>query len=198
MTPTPPRWADILLRTILKAADVDSVSGDLLEDYRDAVYPSRGPAAADAWYVIQVLGFVLRSARVWGLLLAVAYLARQALDWLAPAANLQTLMARSVVSTWLGIGLLLALGLWASMRSESLFAGTLVGIAGTAIAAVVSVVGAGILLAIWHDPATMAAIRSTGGISEVFELPILMILPGAVLGTVGGALGAVVQRLRST
>ena len=58
-------------------------------------------------------------------------------------------------------------------------------------------VGAAGLLAIWHDADTMAAIRASGGLSEVFELPIMMILPGAVLGTIGGVVGATIKRLHS-
>jgi hypothetical protein len=42
----------------------------------------------------------------------------------------------------------------------------------------------------------MAAIRASGGLGEVFELPIMMILPGAVLGTIGGVVCATVRRLR--
>jgi hypothetical protein len=87
-------------------------------------------------------------------------------------------------------------GVWASWRSGSLFAGTLAGVAATAIGAVISVIGAAGLLAIWHDADTMAAIRASGGLSEVFELPIMMILPGAVVGTVGGVVGATIKRLR--
>lgn len=195
MTATPPRWAEALLRVFLKPADFDSVSGDLLEEYRDTIHPVRGQSAADAWYAIQVLGFVLRSARVWAVLFAAAFITRTALDWFAPPVDFH---ARSTVSTFFGIGLLLATGLWASMRSGSLLAGTFAGVAATAIGALISVVGAAGLLAIWHDPGTMAAIRASGGLSEVFELPVMMILPGAVLGTIGGMVGATIKRLRST
>jgi len=194
MTATPPRWAEALLRMFLKSADFDSVSGDLLEEYRDSIHPVRGQRGADAWYLMQVLGFVSRSARVWAFLFGVAFVTRTALDWLAPPVDFH---ARSTVSTFLGIGILVAAGLWASWRSGSPFAGTLVGVAATSIGAVISVVGAAGLLAIWHDADTMAAIRASGGLGEVFELPLVMILPGAVLGTIGGAVGATIQRLRS-
>ena len=43
----PPAWAEAILRAVLTRANVETVSGDLLEEYREAVYPSRGPAAAD-------------------------------------------------------------------------------------------------------------------------------------------------------
>jgi len=205
MTPTPPGWAEALLRVFLKPADVDSVSGDLLEAYRDTIHPARGQSGADAWYVMQVFGFVLRSAGVWAALFAAACIARTALDWFAPPVDFHT---RATVSTFLGIGLLLATGLWASTRFGSLVdgvadfgarlvAGTVAGIAAAALAAIISVAGAAVLLAFWHDPTTMAAIRASGGLAEVFVLPFVMILPGWVLGTIGGMAGATIMWLRS-
>jgi hypothetical protein len=195
MTPTPPRWADALLRLFLRPADVDSVSGDLLEEYRETIHPVRGQAAADAWYARQVLGFVVRRVRIWAVLFAAAFITRTALDWLAPPVDFHT---RSMVSSCLGIGLLLATGLWASMRSGSFLTGTCAGVAATAIGAAISVIGAAGLLAFWHDSSTLAAIRGSGGLGEVFELPVMMILPGAVLGTIGGIVGATITRFRST
>ncbi len=136
----------------------------------------------------------MRNARVWAVLFGAAFVSRTALDWLAPPADFH---ARSTVSTFLAVGILVAAGLWASWRSGSLVAGTLAGVAATAIGAVISIVGAAVLLVIWHDAETMAAIRASGGLSEVFELPIMMILPGAMLGTIGGVVGATIKLLRS-
>jgi hypothetical protein len=65
------------------------------------------------------------------------------------------------------------------------------------IAAPLSIVGCVILLAIYHDPQTIAAIRGSGGLGEVFTLPLAMILAGVLLGTVGGFVGAAARRLRS-
>jgi len=154
---------------------------------------------------MQVFGFVLRSAGVWAALFAAACIARTALDWFAPPVDFHT---RATVSTFLGIGLLLATGLWASTRFGSLVdgvadfgarlvAGTVAGIAAAALAAIISVAGAAVLLAFWHDPTTMAAIRASGGLAEVFVLPFVMILPGWVLGTIGGMAGATIMWLRS-
>jgi len=42
VTADPPRWAEALLRAFLKPGDFESVSGDLLEQYRDSIYPARG------------------------------------------------------------------------------------------------------------------------------------------------------------
>ena len=194
MTATPPSWAEALLRVFLKPADFDSVAGDLLEAYRDSIHPVRGQRRADAWYVRQVVGFVSRSARVWAVLFAAAFVTRTALDWLAPPVDFHT---RSTVSTFLAVGILVAAGLRASWRSGSLFAGTLAGVAATTIGAAISVIGAAGLLAIWHDADTMTAIRASGGLGEVFVLPIMLIVPGAVLGTIGGVVGTTIKRLRS-
>jgi hypothetical protein len=194
VTASPPRWADLLLRVALRSGDFNTVSGDLLEEYRETVHPARGQRRADFWYVRQVLGFVWRGARLWAALFAAAFIARTAIDWLAPTTDFHF---RSTVSTILGVGILLLAGFWTSLRSGSFVAGTVIGIATVAIAAPIAIVGAGALLAVWHDPMTIAAIRGSGGLEEVFTLPLLMAIPGVVLATVGGIFGAAVNKLRS-
>jgi hypothetical protein len=191
---TPPSWAEGLLRASITPSDSDSVSGDLLEQYRESVRPARGRRRADIWYVTQVLGFVWRSARLWAALFAIAFLARTALDWLVPPADFH---ARANLSTLLGAGIVLLAAFRAASRSGSFAAGPVIGLATAAIAAPLELAGTMTLLAGWHDPITMAAIRSSGGLAEVFTLPLLMLLPGIVLGTIGGILGAAVNRLRS-
>ncbi|HYL06235.1 MAG TPA: permease prefix domain 2-containing transporter [Thermoanaerobaculia bacterium] len=191
---TPPGWAEALLRAFLAPGDSDSVSGDLLEQYRESVRPARGRRRADTWYVTQALGFVWRSARPWAAVFAAAFIARTALDWLVPPADFHS---RATVSTLLGAGIVLLAGFWAASRSGSFAAGPVIGVATAAIAAPIQVLGAATLLAGWHDPITMAAIRGSGGLAEVLTLPFLMVLPGVVLGTIGGFLGAAVKRLRS-
>ena len=56
----PPRWAHALLRTVLTPSDIDSIPGDLIEEYREAKYPSLSRLEADGWYVRQVLSIVWR------------------------------------------------------------------------------------------------------------------------------------------
>jgi hypothetical protein len=60
----PPRWADALLRTCLNAEEAETESGDLLEAYRDSIYPERGRWQADLWHVRQVAGYLLRARGV--------------------------------------------------------------------------------------------------------------------------------------
>jgi hypothetical protein len=130
-------------------------------------------------------------AAPWAALLAFAFVVRTALDWLAPPTDFHT---RSTVSTLLAAGILALAGLWASWRSGSFVAGTVIGVLATVMGAVVSILGAAGLLAIFHDPETMMAIRHSGGLSEVFTLPIVMILPGAVIGTIAGVVGVAVKK----
>ena len=190
---TPPAWAEGILRLILKRADFDAVSGDLLEEYRDCIHPARGHQRADSWYVSQVIGFAVRSVGVWGALFGLAAVARMALDWFLPT---QDFSVRSSVSTYFGIGLLLATGFWSSWRSGSFGSGPLAAVLAAVIGAIISVAGAASMLAAFHDSQTMTAIERSGGVGEVFTMPIVMVVPGLILGTIGGALGAAAKNNR--
>ena len=184
---TPPAWAEMILRAVVNRRDFDSVSGDLLEEYRDTVYPARGRAAADRWYVVEVSGFVMRSVGVWGALFGGAFLARTALDWFVPT---QDFSVRSAISTYVGMSLLLVTGFWSAWRSGSSAAGTFSATAAAIIGAMVSIGGAAGMLVMFHDQQTLAAIEGSGGLGEVFTSPLMMVVPALVLGTLGGALGA--------
>ncbi|MEO8077081.1 MAG: permease prefix domain 2-containing transporter, partial [Acidobacteriota bacterium] len=170
MKTAPPSWADALLRLFVGAEHVESVSGDLLEEYRDSVVPRSGQRRADRWYVLQVLGFVWRSTGLWACLFGGAFVVRTALDWLAPPV---TFGSRSTVSTLLGVTILLVAAARMGWRSGSFLTGSIAGLTIAALGAVVSIGGDAALLAFWHDPATMSAIRNSGGLDEVFILPIL-------------------------
>jgi hypothetical protein len=183
----PPLWAETILRAVLKRADFDALAGDLLEEYRASVYPARGPQAADLWYVMQVVGFVVRTVGVIGALFGLAFLGRTALDWFVPT---QDFSVRSSISTFLGVGLLLLTGFWTAWRSGSSTSGTLSATLAAIIGALISVAGAAGMLAVFHDPQTLAAIQGSGGLAEVFTLPIMMVFPAVIFGTLGGAVGA--------
>ena len=188
---TPPVWAEALLRAVVTRRDFDSVSGDLLEEYRDTVYPARGPQGADTWYVVQVFGFAMRSVGVWGALFGLAEVARTALDWFVPTHDFAV---RSAISTYVGIALLLATGFWSAWRSGSLASGPVSATLAVIIGEIISDAGAAGMLAFFHDPRTMRAVEASGGLGEVFTLPIMLVLPALILGTLGGALGAVAHR----
>ena len=139
MTATPPEWAEALLRLVLDRDHADSVSGDLLEEYRATVHPARGQSRADRWYVMQTFGYVARSAGFWAAIFGGAFVGRTSLDWLAPTDDFHV---RSAVSTSVGVGTLMVAGLWAGWRSSRFAAGTLAGLATAGFGAVVSIVGA--------------------------------------------------------
>src|SRR5215472_7173060 len=183
MTTNPPRWAEALLRAFVKPCDFESVSGDLLEQYRDSIYPARGRFRADLWYVMLVFTFVSPGVHLFAALFSAQFLIRTALDWFLPTANFHF---RSTLS---------AAGFLAAWRSDSFATGAIGGSLTAAIAAIMSIAGGAVMLAIWHDPQTMAAIRSSGGFAEVLSLPLFMVLPGALLGVCGGVASAALKRL---
>ena len=54
----PPRWAERILYWTLAPRDRDTIAGDLLEQYREAVLPARGRLRARLWYVRQVFSLM--------------------------------------------------------------------------------------------------------------------------------------------
>jgi hypothetical protein len=76
-----------------------------------------------------------------------------------------------------------------------LLAGTVVTLVTSQVAALFSVTGAALMLALWHDPDTQRAMIGSGGFGEVCFLPFAMIVPALILGTVGGAAGSASRRL---
>ncbi len=190
---SPPRWAQAALRAFLPARDFDSVAGDLLEEYREHRYPTIGHQAADNWYLWQVFGFAWRNAMVWAALFAIAFIARTMLDWRVPATDFHT---RAMVSTMVGGTVFLLAGFWAGLRSNSFGAGPVIAATTAVLAAPMQLLGAGALLLVWNDSATMAAVRNSGGIGEAFFFPLFTFLPAIGLGAVGGGGGAAVTRLR--
>jgi hypothetical protein len=54
----PPRWMERILRAMLKKRDRDTISGDLLEEYREDIFPAKGRIRADLWYLWQTLSLI--------------------------------------------------------------------------------------------------------------------------------------------
>jgi hypothetical protein len=190
----PPRWAEALLRGLLPPDDAETISGDLLEEYRKTVYPLLGRRSADLWFLRQVGGFAWRATWQWGVLLAALQVGRNALDWLVPPPDFKV---RSIVTTYTAISLFVAAGFWAAYRTRSFRASVLAGIATGAISFVLSVSGNLVLLAIWHDPQTARAIDYSGGLDEMFVLPGFAAVVGTFLASVGGLIGRGLRLARS-
>jgi len=68
----PPLWAEAMLRSLLRPSDRDSISGDLLEEYREARRPALGAPRANVWYIKHVLSVLWRL--MWPCLLALTAL----------------------------------------------------------------------------------------------------------------------------
>jgi hypothetical protein len=194
-TTSPPEWAEAVLRLSLKAADCENVSGDLLEEYRASIVPIRGKIAADRWYVGQVAGFVWRATWLWSLVFSGAFLARTAYDWLVPTTDFHV---RAELSTDVGVAILLLIGLWAGWRARSFAAGVAIAVVASQIAAIISVVGGGLLFALLDTPDVRLAIDGSGGLGEVFALPFMMIVPALIVGGVGSAAASVGRRMLRT
>ncbi len=60
------------------------LSGDLLEEYREARDSGQSRAKMAAWYIAQVFGFGWRNAWVWAALMGGALVVRTGMDWLVP------------------------------------------------------------------------------------------------------------------
>jgi hypothetical protein len=191
----PPRWDELLLRALVKPRDRESVSGDLLEEYRLVVRPERGHWSADAWYLSELAAVAWRAAGPWGVLLAASIVFRDTLDWwLSPT---QDFYARSLVSSAIGVAMFTGSGLSIGWRSRSLRAGALAGVLTGAISAfIITAVSLG-QLAAQHDTHTMRMIAASGGLEEVFVLPFLVIVPGTVCASVGAVFGKTIAVLYS-
>jgi hypothetical protein len=182
----PPRWAEALLRVLLKPRQRESVSGDLLEEYRDSIVPARG-RAADWWYIRQVIWYLLQASWVWGTLMGSALVIRYLLDTLLPPADY---WLRATVLTWTILGACMLAGFVTAWRTRSMRAGVLAACTAATIGAIVSIVGAAMLLAIWHDPATLDEWRRSGGVDEAFiDVPLKVMALGLAMGSIGAALG---------
>jgi hypothetical protein len=62
--PAPPGWLERLLILCLSPRDRETISGDLLEEYREEQVPRLGSLRANVWYVRQSVSFL--SARSLG------------------------------------------------------------------------------------------------------------------------------------
>jgi hypothetical protein len=185
----PPQWAESVLRLLLKPEDRESVSGDLLEEYREAIVPALG-SAADGWYLRQVGWYLLRAGWPWGALVGAALIIRYMFDTLVPVTDY---VMRSRVLSYTIMAVCLLASFRMAVRTRSVRAGVLIALVAGAIGGLVSIAGTGIMLAIWHDPATLNEWRHSGGLDEAFVVvPLIMVVVGAVMGTAGAVLGTCV------
>lgn len=183
MPPAPPAWADAWLQLLLPARDRETVSGDLMEEYRENVRPKSSKLAADAWYLGQVGRFAWRQA-LWALVLATVFEARTAYDWFVPTTNFRP---RSEVTTYMMISVLLVIGASSTMRTRSFKAGVVSTLTALIGSAVICSTVTSFMYWNFKSPELIAAVQRSGGLSEVFTLPVVLIIPGTIVGTIGAS-----------
>jgi hypothetical protein len=197
----PPEWGEPILWVFLKPGDRDSVTGDLLEEYREMILAGRDRAAANRWYLRQVAGFLWRSTWAWAAAIAALGLGRGTLDALVPPASFYT---PSVVTDGLLIAVFVVIGFRAAWRGRP-YSGSLPESLANSVAAVLSTqitaclmifVGELLFLGIWHDTQTLTAIERSGGFGEMFFLPAVITAPAVLLSLVGGSAALILPRRR--
>ena len=182
----PPAWADALVSLVINIDDRESVTGDLIEEYREAILPKVGKARAALWYLLQVSGYVWRAVWFWAALHTIEFLARTAIDWFWPTHDF---VSRASISTSAGLVVGFSIGLCSGWRTASIRGGAFAGFASSVVASFMIMIGAGLIFGFNHDLATRSAIQDSGGLQEVFELPLMLIIPNTLLGAVGAIPG---------
>jgi hypothetical protein len=83
-------------------------------------------------------------------------------------------------------------GAW---RTRRIATGILTASGAAVLGGAISVVGTAVMLVLWHDPATLVAWETSGGIGEaVLFVPLLLIPISLVTGTAGALLGRLLPR----
>ena len=184
--PNPPRWAEAVLRSLLRPSDRESISGDLLKEYRAARRPALGAPGAAAWYLKQVgsvlwhliLPCALTLAAITLVSLMVDRSSRAAYVWYGSLVQAPGLsLVHALIYSWAGYH--------ASRRTRLIKTGMLA-------AAATSFVGFTVLFtaAAVRDPALILAPFSQPFIFVILSILLLMALSYAVLiGAVGGMIG---------
>jgi hypothetical protein len=183
----PPRWAQALLHALLRPADVDSVPGDLIEEYRESKLPSGGRFSADVWYVRQTVSIIGRV--VWPFV--VATVALRLLTFPLPGAWNPSLVQAPGVSL-LDAFIFLCAGYFGARRTGRL-------VSGTVIAALTSVSGVATVFvyAAMRDPSLLRApVDKPFILAIVLTLLTIAMVFGMVLGTLGATVGRSVPGVR--
>jgi hypothetical protein len=199
MTDHPPSWAESVLRALLRPRDRETVSGDLLEEYRETIRPTRGSRSANYWYMWQVGVFLWRLAWPWGLLIGAEAAIRTAFDTFLPP-GLHNYGPRSAATTYIAVATALMVGFSGGYRTGYARSGTLLTLTSSMIGHVVSVAATSVLFfaVISRDPVMLSLFRVTGDWGEVLGLSLIFLPIVALLGTLGGLVGKSVGRMSRT
>jgi hypothetical protein len=204
------KWGDFMLRLLVRRRDRDTISGDLLEEYREHVLPTKGSRAARLWYVRQILSFV--SPLVWGLAIGVLLGTLQLLDTaFEPLSDDSAGVMMGILATLLMLWTLasIAAGLPSRRFRHALTAGVLAGIATMAVIDLTSILRVNIFLdqIRYRDDWTNLVVRFEASGSQslreyanweyVRGTPFVLGL-GAIAGGISGAIAGLINGMSGT
>jgi hypothetical protein len=200
-------WADLVLRLLLKPRDRDTISGDLLEEYRERVLPARGPLAAHVWYLRQVLSFVTPVA--WGIAIGIV-----AGAWNLISTAMAPLAEDTAFATMLALGALLLLWVMATSAAgqrsrglrDTITAGVLMGVATLAVFHLAGIIRVNVFMEQIRDrddwQNLVARFRASNfhdlrayATYEYIKMTPMLLAFGAIAGGISGALSGVIRNL---
>ena len=194
-------WADSALRFLVRRRDRETIIGDLLEEYREEIRPTKGPLSARLWYARQVLSFMGPVA--WGLLIGLAAGSLQLLDTAIAPLREDTPSVMLVI-----VGALMLLWIVTSAVAErssgrfrdAVVAGVLVGAATMAVLHVSAIVRVNVFLEQIRDRGDWVnllsrfqasgyeSLRVYANYEYLRQSPLLLAL-GAIVGGLCGSVG---------
>jgi hypothetical protein len=123
------------------------------------------------------------------MLITLTFTVRDLFDTLAPVTYTPGMIhPRSAIMSWTLVLIFAFTGARAVWLTKRIRSGVFVASITAALGAIGSILSAGAMLAIWHDPATLQAWQSSGGLDEaLWGVPLLLIPIGLVTGTIGAA-----------
>jgi signal transduction histidine kinase len=201
---------DFLLRLLVRRRDRETISGDLLEEYREHVLPTKGRRAARFWYVRQILSFV--SPPAWGLVIGVVLGALQLADTAFEPLSDDTAGAMMrILATMLVLWTLASIAAGRPSRRfrDALVAGALAGVATMAVINLTAILRVNIFLdeiryrddwinlVARFEASGSRSLREYANWEYVRATPMVLGL-GAVAGGLCGAVAGVVNRMGGT
>ena len=181
------------MHVLLPPDDAETVSGDLIEEYRETVYPSRGSWRADLWFVRQVSSFAWRGGLIWGVLLALAFLVHptvmlgiwQPRGWPPRPAWQPNGMVLELAVILMTVFLLAARSAW---RTGHVGSGMIVALSIGAVGSVVFIAGTIFETAIWSGGTSFKVFASW-----LIWIPYVTLSLAALFGTAGAVIGKVLR-----
>ena len=93
------------------------------------------------------------------------------------------------------IATLLVIGTSSALRTRSIRAGIVATATALVVSAVLCSIATTVMYTAWSSPELRAAIVASGGLAEVYTLPIMMIVPGTFIGAIGASVLTLPRRL---